>query len=239
VSCSGLSRLGNASMKKKVNFDGYADNYDDCLNKQLGISGEDSEYFDCYKVNCLNEFCVQGAKGLDILDYGCGIGKLSFLFARNLPDSEVTGFDISNACIDNAEKQNTFQNLSFTIDATSLQKYDYIIVSNVFHHITPEKRVNVLKQLRTHLKERGQIVIFEHNPFNPVTRYAVKNCDFDEDAVLITLREFIQLGKKANLQVFDKRYIVFFPSFLSALRPLEKRLGFCPFGAQYMLSFSV
>ncbi len=34
------------------------------------------------------------------------------------------------------------------------------------------------------LKKKGRVYIFEHNPYNPVTRYLVATCEFDRDAVL-------------------------------------------------------
>ena len=36
------------------------------------------------------------------------------------------------------------------------------------------------------LKNDGQLIIFEHNPLNPITRKIVKECEYDEDAILLT-----------------------------------------------------
>ena len=38
-------------------------------------------------------------------------------------------------------------------------------------------------------KPGGIVAIFEHNPFNPLTRRSVNNCVFDEDAVLLSRRQ--------------------------------------------------
>ncbi|MBF0274563.1 MAG: class I SAM-dependent methyltransferase [Nitrospinae bacterium] len=221
-----------------MDFDQFSENYDECLKSQINISGEDTEYFDIYKVNTLMDFYFKGVNDVNVLDYGCGIGKLSFLIAEKSSGIHVTGYDISKKSIENATARNSHENLSFTTDLTQEREFDFIIVSNVFHHILSGERMKILEELKSKLKKEGKIIVIEHNPLNPITRYVVKNCAFDVNAEIITLREFIALGKKVGLSVFDKRYIVFFPSFLKVLRPLEKKLGFFPLGAQYVLVFS-
>jgi hypothetical protein len=55
--------------------------------------------------------------------------------------------------------------------------------STVFHHIEPEFRPKAIRDISELLRERGNIFIFEHNPFNPITNYLVKTCIFDADAI--------------------------------------------------------
>ena len=86
------------------------------------------------------------------------------------------------------------------------------------------------------LQEGGNIFIFEHNPYNPITRYLVNNCIFDADALLLKKRELIKLLIDANLSVNTRRYSLFFPSFLKKLRFLEPMLGYLPLGGQYFIS---
>jgi len=90
----------------------------------------------------------------------------------------------------------------------------------------------------SHLKRGGQFIIFEHNPINPVTRHLVKNCPFDADAVLLSMRETIELNRNANLNVDESSYCLFFPQQLAVLRPFEKYLRWLPIGGQYFVCAS-
>lgn len=70
---------------------------------------------------------------------------------------------------------------------------------------------------------------------NPVTRWAVAHCPFDEDAVLVPRREAVRYLRIAGLGITHRDYIVFFPRTLAALRSVGPWLGWCPLGAQYAL----
>ena len=79
----------------------------------------------------------------------------------------------------------------------------------------------------------GRLVIFEHNPLNPLTLHVVNNCPFDENARLMlasTLRKRVEAAGWRNVEV---RYHVFFPRLLAGLRNLEAGLAMVPLGAQY------
>ena len=74
--------------------------------------------------------------------------------------------------------------------------------------------------------------VFEHNPYNPVTRRAVQQCPFDDDAILLSPREVRRLLAGAALSGVQQDYVLFFPRPLARLRPLEPWLKRCPLGAQ-------
>ena len=82
----------------------------------------------------------------------------------------------------------------------------------------------------------GIVVIAEHNPLNPLTRYVVGRCEFDGDAVLLSRRETDRTLRSAGLSEFECRYILFFPWRGSGLRRLELSLGRVPLGAQYLVT---
>jgi hypothetical protein len=86
------------------------------------------------------------------------------------------------------------------------------------------------------LKPGGVLFIFEHNPYNPLTRRAVNNCPFDADAVLLTRRRSSRLVKRAGLETTEERYILFFPWEGSTFRAIETHLRWLPMGAQYFVS---
>jgi SAM-dependent methyltransferase len=221
-----------------VNFDDYSQDYKEVLNSSLLLLGENGDYYDIIKLNCLKQWGCDPETSSMILDYGCGIGSLTHLISETYSSSIIDGFDVSPKSIEWAQKQwINHKNLTFTNDLSSLGQYDLITVANVFHHIKPEIRQETLQQLHKLLKPNGFIAIFEHNPFNPLTRYIVKTCPFDRDAELLSLRQLGELGRTSGLEVHMKRYITFFPKLLEILYPIEIFLGLLPLGAQYMILF--
>ena len=85
------------------------------------------------------------------------------------------------------------------------------------------------------LRPEGRFVLYEHNPWNTLTVRAVRNCPFDDNAVLIAAPEMVRRLQSAGFRQVERRFRVFFPRILSALRPLEWSLSPVPLGAQYML----
>jgi 2-polyprenyl-3-methyl-5-hydroxy-6-metoxy-1,4-benzoquinol methylase len=229
---------GDIKDSTSVDFDEYAHNYREILRSGLRISGEKDDYFDRYKLNCLRRWACKPDQAGEILDFGCGIGKLTELIGQAYPQSIVFGYDISPESIHVARKRSAhLKNVLFETQIPNGTSYDLIIAANVFHHIGEKDRAEILLKLRALLKPEGMIIIFEHNPFNPLTLYIVKTCPLDKGAALITLGRFIRLARECQLQVQKKRYIVFFPRFLRYFRKFEASLGFLPLGAQYMALF--
>jgi SAM-dependent methyltransferase len=111
--------------------------------------------------------------------------------------------------------------------------YGVVVVANVLHHIPPPERQASIAALAARLAPGGQVVVFEHNPWNPATRYVVATCDLDDDAILLRRRETTGLLRGAGLSVVRHDYLTFFPRALTLLRALEPSLGWLPAGAQY------
>jgi hypothetical protein len=78
-------------------------------------------------------------------------------------------------------------------------------------------------------------MIYEHNPFNPMTLHAVNSCPFDENAVLLKRSRVRNVLREGGMEVVMQEYRVYFPAFLKLLRPLEKYLTWLPLGAQYFV----
>ncbi|MEO8665090.1 MAG: class I SAM-dependent methyltransferase [Ignavibacteria bacterium] len=219
---------------EKIDFDEYAEAYKDTLDKDLQFFGEESGYFAEYKVRTVKETSSKDLK--NILEYGCGIGLNLGFFKKYFLSSSIHGCDISQKSMEIASIRNSGVNFFLINDETLAErkeKYDLIFVSCVFHHIAPELRKNSIKQIRQLLKKDGELYIFEHNPHNPVTQKIVRECVWDKDAVLLRMNETRQLMENDGFEVSKKKYTLFFPSALSFLRPVEKFLGWIPFGGQY------
>lgn len=220
----------------KADFDEHAQTYRKSLNASLAPFGGKDDFFDLYKIDCLKKWVIDHNQVCDILDYGCGIGKITNILAKEFPQSNIYGHDVSKESILVAKKENAgLKNIYFIDELSEKQKYDFIIAANVFHHIKPNERINAMNKIKNLLKLGGKIIIFEHNPLNPITRRIVNRCPFDKNAKIILRNKFIQLAKSCGLEIKFKQYIVFFPWSSKLFRNLEFLLGFIPLGAQYML----
>jgi 2-polyprenyl-3-methyl-5-hydroxy-6-metoxy-1,4-benzoquinol methylase len=213
-----------------VEFDAFASTYQDYLNHSVRISGDTSDYFAAYKAAFIaRNLAPSGGK---VLDYGCGIGLLAGHLKRSLPNVQIDGFDISQDCVDQIDTSLAQQGV-FTSDLQqSARSYDVVVLSNVLHHVKPQDRLPLLQGIKSRLAENGKLVVFEHNPINLLTRWAVSQCVFDQDAILLSRGDMFRCMREAGLRILRHDYIVFFPRYFAWLRPLEPFLRWCPFGAQ-------
>ena len=217
-----------------MEFDRFAEDYAPILDRSIAVSGEDSTYFAEYKALYLKRLLGASFSG-KVLDFGCGVGLLSRYLRKQLPAARLDGFDVSADSISKIDPVLSAQGV-FTSASNQLgQAYDLIVVANVMHHVPPEQRLEVVQNLAARLGGGGVLCIFEHNPANPVTRWVVERCPFDDDAILLPPQETAGYAAAADLQVKRRDYIVFMPSFLAWLRPLESSLRWLPMGAQYVM----
>jgi len=218
-----------------LEFDRFGPSYENILNCDVKLSGENAEYFANYKAECIRSVLGEDFSGR-ILDYGCGVGLISEYLARHFDTdkAEISGYDISTESIKKARTRT--KNIRFTSDLKEIDKepFDAIVVANVLHHIKKEERTAFLKEVKSLLKKNGHIFIFEHNPYNPVTRLIVKFSILDRNTSLLRPGEIRRLLREAGVDVFQRRYIVFFPKFLKMFRFLEPMAGGIPMGAQYL-----
>ena len=222
---------------KKVDFDEYAENYDTLLQGQLKFF-DDVDYFAEYKAKMVRSSVRKDPRM--ILEYGCGIGRNLRFLGASFPDAVISGCDPSERSLERAAKENPSVKFFLLDDALSThrEKFDLIVVANVFHHILPGAWEDTMTLLSEWLEREGELFIFEHNPYNPITRHLVRSCPFDKDAVLLSLRRVRSLLLKSGLRIVSNRYILFFPSFLKGLRFLERYLADIPFGGQYLVHAS-
>jgi 2-polyprenyl-3-methyl-5-hydroxy-6-metoxy-1,4-benzoquinol methylase len=217
-----------------MDFDRFAGEYAQVLDGSLSMSGEDSSYFAEYKALYLKRVLGPSFAG-KVLDFGCGVGLLAYYLRIHLPEARIDGFDVSQDSVAKVDPALSSRGL-FTSALHDLPRdYDLIVVANVMHHVAPEQRPSVLQDLASRLRPGGSISIFEHNPANPVTRWVVKHCPFDDDAILLRPREAAAHLEAAGLRLTRRDYIVFMPSFMRRFRPLESRLGWLGLGAQYVI----
>jgi SAM-dependent methyltransferase len=220
------------------NFDQFAKEYRNIHNENIKITGADSEYFAHYKVEIVAEYIFANEK-VKLLDFGCGDGISLQLFHRRLPNAILAGIDVSEDSIAEAAARNIpgaelkpFDGITIPFtDAT----FDIVFVANVFHHIDYKNHPSTVAEIFRVLKTGGKLFIFEHNPYNPVTRKIVKDCIFDEDAVLLPPPYTKQLLKTTGFIKAKNHFTLFFPrnKLFKPFLFLEKWLRWLPIGGQY------
>jgi SAM-dependent methyltransferase len=219
---------------KKVDFDDYTESYNKLLAERTDFFSASTEYFARYKVDLVRNQVNSPVNRL--LEYGCGIGRNIPFIKQAFPNAVIVGSDISKASLEIARRDNPqVEFLQEEENFALVNPFDVIFVTGVFHHIPVKQRVSVAKTISNRLTPNGRLFVFEHNPFNPVTRRIVSNCPYDGDAVLLKPVELRGILAEASLTVERKAYCLFFPPRFSFLSPLENRLGWLPLGGQYWM----
>jgi SAM-dependent methyltransferase len=214
-------------------FDAMAREYEDMLAQGLGSIGGDGRHFTVLKAEYLLRRAAFVRKPRKILDFGCGIGKLSSMLKQMDPQLRVDGFDPSSQSIEQIPDSLRMQG-RFVSDLDQLDAdYDLATASNVLHHIAPDDRDAALTHMLDRLAPGGILLIFEHNPANPLTRRVVERCPLDRNAVLLPARETVARLSRLGLSDVTLNYIAFVPPALGFLRGIEPVFKALPLGAQY------
>jgi trans-aconitate methyltransferase len=220
-------------------FDRFADEYLETHARNIAVSGESPEYFARYKIDEIRRVWTKEGRPepRTILDFGAGIGNSVPHFHRAFPGAEIIATDVSERSLAIAKRRfdgmARFELYSGEGPIAPDGGVDLAFSACVFHHIEPGEHVELLARLRRTLAPGGVLVIFEHNPVNPVTQHIVATCEFDEHAVLIPSGLLRRRHLDAGFARVDVAYTGFFPGPLASLRGLEPLMKHLPIGAQY------
>ncbi len=218
-------------------FDGYAADYEKLHARSIRFSGDTTDFFAAYKVEIVAAEVPEPAGGCRILDFGGGTGNALGHFRRLFPVSRILLADPSARSLEAARARHpgTAEFIHLTGDDVppGAASCDIVFVACVFHHVPAARHVSILRELRRVLRPGGSLFIFEHNPLNPLTCKAVRDCPFDADAELIRGRDMCARLHDAGFASARPRYRIFFPHLLRPLRPLEPHLAWLPLGGQY------
>lgn len=222
----------------KAEFDSFADEYLAMHARNISASGEGPEFFAEYKIRDIaEEMTRRRALPARLLDFGSGVGASIPWVKRYLPGAQLTCADVSERSLEVAQKRFPDSSRFVHFDGHTLPfeqgEFNLAYAMCVFHHIDLAEHVHLLRELKRVVGPAGTLVIFEHNPLNPLTVKAVNTCEFDVNAKLITARNMKEACIEAGFLKVDVRFRIFFPHVLAKLRPLEKYLTSVPLGAQY------
>ena len=223
-------------------FDKFADEYHSTHATNIAISGEDPDYFAEYKIRILAEELATRRTGADVgspavLDFGAGVGTSVPFLRQYLPQARVTCLDVSRKSLAVGERRfpGAARFLAFGGREIPLpdSSHDVALAACVFHHVDQAEHIQLFREFHRVLRPGGFVLVFEHNPYNPLTRHAVNTCPFDENAELIAAPSLRRSLRAAGFRQCRIAYTVFFPRFLRALRGAERLMRWIPLGAQY------
>ena len=222
-------------------FDAYDDSYLDDLDKSVGFSGKSGSFFIERKADLLVELATRhlgDPRSLSVLDVGCGTGQTDgFLTGRV---GELSGVDVSRASLARARERNTGVRYEGYDEGSPIPfddgGFDISFAICVLHHVPATAHPAFLAEMKRVTRPGGIVAIFEHNPWNPGTRKAVHDCVFDEGVTLIRQRRMMALLTDAGLEMAEARQIIFLPLAAPSWLRVERRIGWLPLGAQYMVA---
>ena len=222
-----------------ADFDDVGDRYEQLVEHSISFCGQTHGFYLEAKSRRLLDLVrrrLGDPADVRALDVGCGEGAMHPYLSEL---GALEGADPSHALIEAARRSNpqvTYHVASGENLPLADGAFDLAIAVAVLHHVEPSLRPALLAELARVTRPGGLAVVFEHNPFNPLTRLAVARCSFDEDAELLRRRDTARGLAAAGVEPVESAYILFFPWRGSVWERLEHRLGRTPFGAQYYVA---
>jgi ubiquinone/menaquinone biosynthesis C-methylase UbiE len=197
------ANLLSASVRSE--FDEYASDYFRSLNNPIRDLIKDNYYFVHAKaliINQLIDFDLKEKAHINLVDMGAGIG----LFERFIHSDRVSvfGMDLSYKMLQVANSIHNIYRRSFCqADGEFLplpdDSADIVFSSCVLHHVATDKIEAVLRDLVRVCKVGGYVIIFEHNPYNPLTQLVVRTTYLDRNARLISHRKVEQIASRVGV----------------------------------------
>lgn len=223
-------------------FDAYRETYRDSINQAISFSGQSLDFFTKAKAEYLlelfdRELPDQGP--LKALDVGCGHGDIHGFVLGGGRVIDLFGVDVAETVVEEARMAHPAVNYR-AYDGTALPyedgAFDAAYTICVMHHVPPSDWRRFLIEMSRIVRPGGLVAVFEHNPFNPLTRRIVNNCPIDRDAVLLRSGQLRQLASEAGLEAVRCRFIIFTPFEASIFKRLDRWLGWLPLGSQYFVA---
>ena len=213
-------------------FSRYAKSYDEHLKANLPCQGESSGFSHSIKWSWRDagsQMCESGPCSISGVDPGahCPISLNRF------PEAEVWAYDPSEPCTEEAKRQLPAAKVVSREEDIPTNRFDCVFLCNVLHHVPRSAQEDVLCCCRDVLDARGSLFVFEHNPYNPLTRLVFHRCPFDQDAEMLRRSVTCSLAQNAGLRVVDAGYCLFLPVATGGIYRIEDFLGWLPLGAQY------
>lgn len=222
-----------------ADFDDHAATYQDEVSDAVSFTGREVDFYAGLKTERLLEAMVR--HGIDpatarLLDVGCGVGVADAHLVGRVGSLE--GVDTSSETVARAAEANpTVRYTAYDGGALPYddESFDVAFAICVVHHVEVEGRPGFFDEMRRVVRPGGLVVVFEHNPWNPLTRVVVSRCEFDVGVVLAGRAALKRLADGADLEPVEHRFITFAPVDGAWGRRLDRAFGRVPLGAQHVM----
>ena len=217
-------------------FDQYAEQYSRRIEDALPFFAKEHDVFIQIKAEIVRRMAalVQRDGVVHVLDLGCGVGRLEHFLREG--QLRMVGMDVSPKELDKARIDNphcTFEVFDGQTIPSHDSRFDLVFAINVFHHVPLGNRQRLLEEMTRVTRSGGLVALFEHNPFNPLTRRVVARCEFDRDAILLKPREVVNRMAQTHLRDIQTDYFLFLPVYHKVTTWIDQCLRWLPLGAQF------
>jgi SAM-dependent methyltransferase len=223
-----------------TDYDRYRDRYREELDQAVSFAGASHEFFTRAKAEELVRLArrhLGDPRKLEALDVGCGIGLTDRHLAGRF--RALTGTDVSPGVLETAARENPGVRYELAERGRLLfddGAFDLAFAVCVIQVVPSTERPRFVTELARVTRPGGLVVVFEHNPFNPLTRLVVRRCEFGEDARMLGMAEAERLLGKNGVAPIDRGFLLVFPSRRERVLALERSLRRLPLGAQYYVA---
>jgi SAM-dependent methyltransferase len=223
-----------------TDYDRYRDRYREELDQAVSFAGASHDFFTRAKAEELVRLTRRHLGDpalLEAVDVGCGIGLTDRHLAGRF--RALTGTDVSPGVLETAARENPdvryelaergrlpFENGAF----------DLALAVCVVQVVPQTERPRFVAELARVTRLGGLVVVFEHNPYNPLTRLVVRRCEFGEDARMLGMAEAERLLRENGVAPVDRGFLLVFPSRRERVIAVERALRRLPLGAQYYVA---
>jgi len=166
----------------------------------VSLSGQSREHFIRWRIRITKHLLKESPKR--ILDFGCGEGASYPFLKEAFPEALVEGYEPSRELVSVAKALYGRQGALFMskLEEINTNQYDLVYTNGVFHHIKPENRPAILKQIWKALTKKGILAFWENNPWHIGTRIVMSRIPFDKEAQTISPRKGRQILKNSGFK---------------------------------------
>ena len=174
---------------------------------------------------------------LDVLDAGCGIG----LTDRQLRGrfGSLTGTDVSRPALETAARENPdVRYVEAQRERLPFEdgRFDLVFASSVVQVVPIAERRRFVSELARVTRAGGLAAVFEHNPYNPATRLAVRRFRSEDPIRMLPPRRVKRLLRASGLVPVESGFFLLAASRRARLLKVERGLRKLPLGAQYYVA---
>jgi len=224
--------------RPRAEFDAFAPGYDAGMGDPLKrLFGGSADVFLAHKADWLVRNLAPAGR---LLDFGCGAAGFLRALRQSGAPLELVGCDVSEGMLAEA-RERWDMGLPPALHAVppgplpfADDEFDLVTATCVLHHVAAAERPQIVLELLRVVRPGGAVAIFEHNPWNPVTRWLVGRAAIDANAELLSAGECSGLLQQAGAGTRRTHYILFFPPRLRRLWAAEDALARLPVGGQYV-----